>query len=202
MLFLLFIQNFPFNKQFNGVFKNTYNPADVSAVASSSIECYFSSLGKDILTNPVSVIDPEDNLEWCSKVNESKNDYPWIEVIFHNKKLSMTGYSVKSGCCYANDCCCMIYSWSLLGSNDNKTWTKLHSVAKNKELRRCRNESFSFNEKGSFSMFKFIQDEPEPECWYCLNLNRLEFYGTLNEGAGEEIANEDEVSIIGRVKKE
>ena len=201
MLFLLFLQEFPFNNEFNGVFNNTYNPVDISVVASGSINNYFPSIGKEILTNPKSAIDPEDNLEWCSNLNQSINDYPWIEVIFNNKKLLMTGYSIKSSSCYAYNCCCVIYTWSLYGSNDDKVWTKLHSDAKNDELRRGHNETFKVDAKNSFSMFKIVQEEPESSCPYCLNLDRIEFYGTLEKDARKEITFKDEVSIIGRVKK-
>ena len=188
------------NEKFDGVFKNTYNEKDVSIVASSSSQCYFSSLGKDILTKPESAFDPEDKLEWCSDINRSKTDYPWIAAIFKDKKLTMSGYSIKTGCCESDWCCCIIYSWSVLGSNDNKTWTKLHSVKKNKELNYCDERSYRVDKKGSFSMFKIIQDEPEPGCWYCMDISKIEFYGSLRESNIEEITNEDEVSIIGRVK--
>ena len=92
MLFLLFIRDFPFNDKFNGVFKNTYNKKDVSVVASGSRRCFFSSINKEILTKPESVIDPEDELEWCSNVNKSKTDFPWIMTIFKNQKLTLSGF--------------------------------------------------------------------------------------------------------------
>ena len=202
MLFsFLFIRDFPFNDKFNGVFKGTYNKDDVSVVASGSRVCFIPSAGKDILTKPESVIDPEDKLEWCSNINQSKNDKVWIATIFKDKKLTMTGYSIKNGCCETNACCCLIYSWSVLGSNDNKTWTKLHSVVKDDDLEICEEKSFHVDKKGSFSMFKLVQDEPEPGCWYCMNINRLEFYGIIDDDELEEISSEEEVSIIGRVKK-
>ena len=50
-------------------------------------------------------------------------------------------------------------------------------------------------------MFKIIQDEPQPECWYCMDISKIEFYGSFNENYNEEITKEEEeVSIIGRVK--
>ena len=205
MLFSLFVREFPFNNKFNGVFKNTYKENVISVAASGSHECFFAEIGKDILTKPESVIDPEDELEWCSNINSSKTDFPWISTTFKNKKLSLSGYSIKSGCCkYMYDgCCCFIYSWSILGSNDNKTWTKIHSVEKDQELGICEEKSFQVDKKGSFSMFKLIQDEPEPGCWYCMAISRLELYGTLSEDDNvEEASSEDEVSIIGRIKKE
>ena len=203
MLIYLFIREFPFNDKFDGVFKNTYNEGDVSVVASGSSECFFHSLGKDILTKPESVIDPEDKLEWCSNFNRSKTDYPWIAAIFKDRKFTMSGYSIKSGCCeLASVCCCNIYSRSILGSNDNKTWSKLHTVEKDKTFRKCEEKTFKVNEKGSYSMFKLIQDEPLPGCWFCMSISKLEFYGSSNNDKGNEIPNEDEVSIIGRLKSE
>ena len=203
MFFSLFIREFPYNEQFDGVFKNTYNKNDVSVAASGSRACYFYSINKDVLTKPESVIDPNDKLDWCSNINESKNDHPWITTTFKDEKLSLSGYSIKSGCCDYSICCCLIYSWSLLGSNDNKTWTKLHSVEKNKEFRDCTEKSFKVDKKGSFSMFKLIQDEPEPGCWYCMDISRIEFYGTMsnNDYSNDDVSNEDEISIIGRVSK-
>ena len=202
MLISLLIREFPFNDRFDGVFKNTYNNKDVSVEASGSSRCYFYSLDRDVLTKPESVIDPEDQLEWCSNLNKSKNDHPWLTVVFNDRKLTASGYSLKAGCCEnVNGCCCIPYSWSILGSNDNKTWTKLHSVEKNKELKYCKEGSFRIDKKGSFSMFKLIQDEPEPDCWYCIALSKLEFYGTFSGGKFDEITSEDEVSIIGRLKK-
>lgn len=203
MLFSLFIREFPFNEQFDGVFKNTYNENHVSVSASGSRPCFFYKLDKDVLTKPESAIDPNDTLEWCSNINNSKNDNPWIMTSFKDRKLSLSGYSIKSGCCEETNCCCLIYSWSVLGSNDNKTWTTLHSVEKNKEVSECVEKSFRVDKKESFSMFKFIQDEPEPGCWYCMDISKLEFYGTIfeNDNSNEDISNEDEISIIGRVKK-
>ena len=155
MIISLFIRDFPFNEKFNGVFKNTYSKNDVSVAASGSSKCFFPSLGKDILTKPESVIDPEDELEWCSNVNSSKTDHPWLTTVFKDKKFIMSGYSIKSGCCdYAYDvCCCSIYSWSLLGSNDNKTWTKIHKIEKEKTLSFCREKSYRVDNKGAFSMY-------------------------------------------------
>ena len=51
-------------------------------------------------------------------------------------------------------------------------------------------------------MFKLIQDEPEPDCWYCIAISKLEFYGTFDDDEFDEISSENEVSIIGRIKKE
>ena len=202
MLITLFIREFPFNNKFNGVFKNTYNKKDISVTASSSRECYFYSLKKDVSTKPESVIDPEDNLEWCSDINKSENDRPWLATTFKDKKFTMSGYSIKSGCCkYSGSrCCCRIYSWSIHGSNDNKTWTKIHSVEKSEELDFCTEKSFLVDKKGSFSMFKIIQDEPQPDCWFCMDISRLEFYGTIQGDVDDEISSEDEISIIGRFK--
>ena len=98
-MFFILLLEFPFNDKFNGVFKNTYNKKDISVVASGSRECFFSSLGNDVLTKPESVIDPEDELEWCSNINQTENDHSWLATRFRNKKLEMSGYSIKSGCC-------------------------------------------------------------------------------------------------------
>ena len=205
MLISLLIRVFPFNDKFNGVFKNTYNKNDVSVIASGSQRCYSFSIEKTILTKPESVIDPDDKLEWCSNLNRSATDFPWLAAVFNNKKLSITGYSLKTGCCEFtyDSCCCMPYSWSVLGSNNNKTWTKIHSIEKEANLKICQEKSYRVDKKGSFSMIKLIQDESEQGCLLCLSLSKLEFYGELEEKneEEEETTSEDEVSIIGRVKR-
>ena len=51
-------------------------------------------------------------------------------------------------------------------------------------------------------MIKIVQTEPEPGCLFCMDLSKIEFYGSLKDGIFDEITSEDEVSIIGRVKRE
>ena len=200
MLFSLFILDFPFNGKFNGVFKNTYNKNDVSVIASSSWECHSTSLANVYQTKPESVFDPDDKFEWCSKFNQSKTDYPWIATIFKDKTLTLSGYSIRTGCCDTYTYCCSLYSWSLLGSNDNKTWTKLHSMKKYEDFKNCKIRSFPVDKNGSFSMFKIVQEEPEPNCWYCMVISKIEFYGSFKESNNKETTYEDEISIIGRLK--
>ena len=169
-----------------------------------SLSVYFPSLDKDFLTKPESVIDPQDKLELCSNINKSKNDRQFLATVFEGRKLALSGYSIRSGCCeyLSSRSCYLIYSWSILGSNDNRTWTKIHSVEKDKEHEDCKEKSFKVGEKGSYSMFKIVQDEPEPRCWYCMNINKLKFYGSMSESDGDVVLNDDEISIIGRVKRE
>ena len=91
-----------------------------------------------------------------------------------------------------------MYNWSLLGSNDNKTWTELHLIEKPKRFNTFEEKFFKVEDKKSYSMFKIIQNEPEPGCWFCMTISRLEFYGSIDDD--KEVSNEEEVSIIGRIK--
>ena len=203
MLLFLFIRDFSYNEKFDGVFNNIYNEKYISVVSSGSSSSYFTTIRLDVSTKAESVINPRDKLEWCSNIDRTKKDRPWIVTIFRDRKLTMSGYSIKSGCCEIakSGCCCMLYSWSILGSNDNKTWTKLHSVEKDQDLKKCTEMSFRVDKKGFYSMFKIMQDEPHPECYLCFSINQIEFYGTIDKDIDEETSNVNEVSIVGKYKR-
>ena len=203
-LYLISLRIFDFNEDFNGVLKTIYNEESIAAYSSSNRPCYVPNLKKDILTKPENALDPNNENEWCSRVNKTKTDKPWIMAYFKRNSLKLSGYSIKAGCCADYGCCCLIYSWSLYGSNDNSTWVKLHSVKSNRILEKCKEQSFQVNENENnqfFSMFKIIQDEPEPSCWYCMDIKRIEFYGSLANSYEDniDIQDDEEISIIGKV---
>lgn len=202
-MFLLLINEliFPFNDKFDGLFKKTYKQNITSIECSGSISIWNRTQKKDILTKPEYAVDPDaEEYEWCSNINRTKNDHPWLLFDFRKKKFSLSGYSMKLGCCDEMGCCCIIYSWSIEGSNDNKTWTKIHQLEKQKDFRDCDSRSWE-TKSTPFSYIRLIQDEPHPNCWYCIGLARIELYGILS-GDNIEISDveaEDEVSIIGKV---
>ena len=176
---------------------------NITAVeASGSYFCWDSINRKDIPSKPEFCIDPESKTEWCSTVNKSKDDYPWLLVRLKNRKFKLSGYSVKAGCCSVEDiCCCRLYTWSLEGSNDNKTWVTLHKDERNMELSYCKNKTFEVKQSQYFTFFRIIQYDAEPGCWKCIQLAKIEFYGDLDGSYSsfEEQDLDDEISIIGRV---
>ena len=208
MIFILSLRHFPFNKKFDGVFKNTYSDNITVVEASGSMYAY-DSLGKtDVLSKPENVIDPSSHTEWCSNVNKSKSDRPWLLVSFKKSiKLKLSGYSMRSGCCnYGDGCCCRLNSWSLLGSNDNATWTTIHKVDDKTDFYHCDEVNYEINSERfePFTFFKLVQDKPYKNCWFCIELSRVELYGKLdvNDDFNDVSSNDDEVSIIGKVSRD
>ena len=203
LLFSLFsLRSFPVNSKLDGFFKNMYSPDIVKAYASGSRFCWINDLKKDILTKPENILDPQEKYEWCSNFNSSKNDKPWLSFELLKSSFTLKGYSIKSGCCYYSSCCCKIFSWSIQGSNDNKTWSTIHKQEKNEALNNCQVQTFSFSNNKSYKFIRIIQDEPQPRCWYCMDISRLEIYGDYNNDeyfSIDETDSDEEVSIIGKV---
>ena len=205
-MFHLFLTEmiFPFNDKFDGFFKKTYKLNLTSVEASGSTMVWNRTKQKDILTKPEFAVDPEaDDYEWCSDINKTLFDHPWILFNFKKRKFQMSGYSLKQACCDAVGCCCIIYSWSMQGSNDNKTWTTIDKQEKQRDFNDCDTKSWEVSSQQRYSYIRLIQDEPFPKCWYCIGLSKIEIYGTLS---GAEMDNfdsnqdaDDEVSIIGKV---
>ena len=198
---LLSIRSYPFNENFNGIFANAYKDNIVEIEASGSRYCY-SKTGKDIMTKPQNAIDPKEKEEWCSNYNKSKTDRPWLLMNF-KENVKIEGSSLKAGCCEGRyGCCCRIYSWSLEGSNDNKTWSSLHKIEKNQDFYECKKISYKINSNDNYRLIRLIQDEPEPHCWYCIDLAKIELYGTLNDQSSpSNIGEEEEVSVIGKLSR-
>ena len=160
--------------------------------------------------------------EWCSNIakdTHDKNQNPFIQYSIQQKRMAITRYSVRNGCCYYAcccsdvdgkiidyDCCCNLYSYSLHGSNDNLTWTLLHKVEKDRSFDYCGVKTFELNERSQpFKYLRFVLDEEWPNCPKCMQINQIEFYGeTVASGYESYDSSEEEesISIIGRVKKE
>ena len=207
LFYFLLIRKFPFNEKFEGFFYHTYKESIASIECSGSNQFWNRSLKRDILTNPNFAINPEENnLEWCSNFNKTKTDYPWLMFNFGKQKFNVIGYSLKLGCCDYFSCCCLLYSWSLEGSNDNKTWTKIHQLEKQSDFDFGDVRSFKVDNLNKFYQYiRLKQDQPHPSCWYCIGLARMEIYGDLltdeYSEMGDDINDNDEVSIIGKVTK-
>ena len=203
LVFVLFLVQFPFNEDFKGFFFNMYKNNITNITASGSRYCWNPDLKDDVLTKPQNAIDPNEKLEWCSNFNKSKNDRPWLKIDFQKSSFIPSSYTIQSGCCIYSTCCCKIYSWSFEGSNDNNTWTTLHREEQNYKLDYCTVQHYHFQNTQSFKYIRIIQDEPQPGCWYCMDIARLELFGKLENS--DYFSNEDddmeEISIIGKVSK-
>lgn len=203
-LSILFIKtSFPFNTEFNGIFKNTFHSNITSLETSGNYFCYDESLKEDVLSKPENCVDPDSKLEWCSTYDYSNRLIPFLQMNFKDS-VRISGYSMKLGCCYTSWCCCRIYSWKLEGSNDNSTWEVIHSEEKQKDFKECNERSFEVKSPKFFRMIKLTQTEAYPSCPSCIGLAKFELYGDLDDSNYQLFIDrpeiEDEVSIIGKVK--
>ena len=177
--------------------------------------------GKCIKTHGNETLTGEDRYEWCSNIATDRNDTsknPWIQYSIPGKFLRVSSFALKNGCCrYASccdetnsymdyECCCLLYSYSLQASNDNKTWTVLHKVEKDKSYEYCSVRSFDLEQVSApFRFFRFVLDEEYPGCPKCMQINQIELYGDkvmtgfvdYSEGSDED----ESISIIGRIKR-
>ena len=185
--------------------------------ASGSIGCRNSD-GKCKQTFPNQTIVGDPNWDWCSNIGKSKDDHPWVSYRFPSKAMKIRGYSVRNGCCFYHcccdpetdedfdlGCCCRLYSFSLQGSNNNKTWKTLHKVESDRDFYECQVKTYEFDLSEPFFYVRFVLDSPWPGCVKCLQLNQIELYGetihTNDDSYEGEEDNEESVSIIGKVKK-
>ena len=199
----------------NDALLSTSNNVEVEA--SGSIGLFHD--GKCHQTTPNSTIFEDKKIDWCSNIIEGASGKPWISFSLKNQAMKLTSYSVRSGCCWyscccvnENDgsykdipCCCELYSFSLQGSNDNKTWTILHQVAKDSSIEYCEDRTFELKTTNTYKYVRFVQDEKSPYCPYCMQLNQIELYGTTTGFVGSYDSDSDEgdesVSIIGKLNR-
>lgn len=189
----------------------------VNVQSSGSIGIYKD--GKCVKTHPNQTLNDDEMQDWCSNIATNKEDNPWIQYSLKEKQMRISGFSIRNGCCrYAycceeedgqitdKYCCCFLYSYSLLASNDNKTWTTIHKVEKDKSFYNCEIRTFDFDKATpSYTYFRLVLDEEWPGCLRCMQVNQLELYGEvvassyLSPPDGEE---DESVSIIGRINRE
>ena len=176
--------------------------------------------GQCLPTFPNQTIIEDDRMDWCSNIMKTTNDNPWISYRLTNKAMKIRGYSVRNGCCHYVcccdpetdldidiDCCCRLYSFSLQGSNDNKTWKTIHKVEKDNSIRFCELKTYEFDLTQPFNIVRFVMDEEFPRCLKCLQVNQIELYGktissdfyTFEDDSSDD--NDESISIIGKVKK-
>ena len=209
MFLLLLYQIIPFPERNDNLLSKYSN--DVSVSVSGTIGQYYQ--GKCHQTVPEHIIDNiERKTDWCSNINKTKTDFPWYTLSLKGKSMRINGYSIRSGCCYYGcccvdddkrvyGCCCDLYSWSLEGSHDNRTWVTLHKVEADREFYDCRNRTYEIKPTEYYEYVRIIQNEPWPGCDLCMCINKLELYGVALDGHFiDSDENEDSISIIGKIK--
>ena len=178
--------------------------------------------GKCHMTHGNETIESDEFSDWCSNIAENKNDpkqNPWIQYSLKGKQMKISRYSVRNGCCRYYTCCCeeengkitdygcccLLYSYSLLASNDNVTWKVIHKVEKDRSFDYCGTKTFELEKISEpYTYFRFVLDEEWPSCPKCMQINQIELYGeTIGSGYIFSESNDDDesISIIGRVKK-
>ena len=217
MIFLIFeFIAFPKRDDALLVAQKTHDWSDISVESSGSHGLFYN--GKCYQTYPNETLNDDEKQDWCSSIPENRENKPFIQYSIKNKAMKLTGYSIRTGCCHfacccINDgkvldeiCCCALYSFSLLGSNDNLTWTTLHKVEKDDNIWVCKSITYSFDETSAYRFVRFVLDEVPKGCNFCLQLNQIQLYGET-ENVGEysssiDLSDDESVSIIGRVERE
>ena len=208
LIFLLLLEIIPFPERSDNILKK--HPNDVVVSSSGSLGQWYE--GKCNPTLPEHAVNsvPRKS-DWCSNMNKSKHDHPWLIIGVRDKSISLRGYALRSGCCHYScccyddlddECCCEFYSWSLQGSHDNSTWKTIHKVEKDNSFNYCMNRNYDVQIDESFEFIRLIQDEPRPYCNFCICLNKIELYGTTSDSNSIHSIedNEDSVSIIGKLR--
>ena len=216
MLFLLFLQKYiSFPEKSDAILqKEVKAKRHVNIESSGSLGLYFD--GKCHKTYGNETIHENEDFDWCSNIASEQFEKAWIQYSIPNKAIKIKGYSLRNGCCkYAcccyddqndiNYCCCNLYSFSLLGSNDNETWKLLHKVEKDSKFYYCSFKTYELDAMSdAYKYIRLVQDAEYPGCPKCMQINQIEFYGeTIVTGSYSLDSNEDEeesISIIGRVK--
>ena len=216
-MFLLFILEFiAFPERSDAMISANRKTDDIVVESSGSMGLSYS--GKCFHTHPNDTLIQNRESDWCSNlIEKDSNNKIWIQYSLKHSSIRVTGYSLRNGCgyhlcCCLNDntiikeyCCCRIYIYSFLGSNDNKTWKTIHKVEKDVRYYPCLYKTFTFNKTEPFKFLRIQADETFPRCPKCLQLNEIEIHGEevpFDEIFSEENNEFDEsISIIGKVTK-
>ena len=219
MFFILFGVKFvEFPNKSNALLSNSIkNGIKPKIESSGSLGLFYG--GKCHETFPNQTLTVDNKQDWCSNIATSDDDKPWIEYSFPQQTMKLTGFSVRNGCCYYYDCCCTVesgkiidtycccelYSFSLLGSNDNQTWKTIYYADESKErIRYCQYKTYEFERTESFKYIRFRFEKERPGCPKCLQINQIELYGELIVGNSYSFENDEydeSISIIGKVKR-
>ena len=213
MLLNMFVDYVAFADRKDALLGNQ-KPESIIFDASGSLGLFYD--GKCHKTSPNHTAIANEKMDWCSNIKTNEGENPWIQVSLKNQQMKVKSYSIRNGCCNydyccAEDgsivdryCCCLLYSFSLHASNDNKTWKVIHKVDKDRTFHFCEAKTYTIKEPALYTYYKFVLDEEFPGCLKCLQINQFEFYGDAVSVGYTHDGNYDEdesVSIIGRVKK-
>ena len=204
----------------NALLSNKGSDMNLKIEASGSLG-FFSYDSVCVPTLPNYTLVADRKYDWCSNLATEEKGMPWVQYHFPHKQMKLTGYALRNGCCdYVSCCCepetgkdldyvccCRLYSFSLLGSNDNKTWVTIHSVEKDSSFLWCQTKEFEFEMTRPFNYIRFRMDQERPGCPKCMQVNQIELYGEIISSPygystlEDEEENEESISIIGKVKK-
>ncbi|EAY02124.1 hypothetical protein TVAG_372690 [Trichomonas vaginalis G3] len=201
----------------DGIFQQAFHDKIIVIDVSGSSKQYIN--GSFQYTKPEYSVYPwNKDYDWCSNCGKSSSDHPWITYSLQSKKIKLTGYFVRCGCCYASEnCCCedesttcfdcCLYSWSLQVSDDNKTWKEVHRIEKDESMRRCNENTYKLDREYTTKYVRLIQNEPCPGDPPCIAINKFDLIGeVVNDNSREEDFvsyhdDDDDVSIIGHISK-
>ena len=217
ILLLAIVEFIAFPERKDSLFQKVSNKeSSIDVESSGSVGLYY--YGQCHKTFPNETLRSDVKTDWCSNVAKSAKDKPWVLYSFKDKAMKLTGYSVRNGCCYwaccciddfttidaKAECCCYLNSFSLQGSNDNKTWKVIHKVENEKKFEFCEFRTYKFEKTESFRYVRFIQEKEHPGCPFCMQINQLELYGEKIDNLfnGETEENDESVSIIGKFNRE
>lgn len=199
----------------NGIFEKVFNDNIIVLDVSGSSKQRINGTMQN--TKPEYAIYPwNKGYDWCSNCPKTYEEHPWIVFSLAKRKIKFNGYFVRAGCCYADRCCCdeasyyidcCLYSWKLQISEDNKTWTDVHKIEKDDDMRLCNEKTYKLDKEYTSKYVRLIQTDACPGNPPCLALNRFDLLGDvinddgLSDGFVSFHDDDDDVSIIGHISK-
>ena len=215
MMMLILMQFIAFPEKEDALLAKNAN--GVQTEVSGSLGLYYNR--KCHQTYPNETFHEDRKMDWCSNVvSPNSGEKPWIQYHIKNKKIQLKSFAIRNGCCYHPccclddntiydyECCCILHSFSLLGSDDNKTWVTLHKEEKVKDFWSCQSKTFELEKESPyFNFIRLVQDAPYPGCIFCMQINQVELYGRLSDSidvfGGPDDLDDESVSIIGKIRK-
>lgn len=217
MLFSLFLSK-SYSEMGKGIFSTYFNQKIVDVTASGSSKQRIN--GTKQMTKPEYAIYPWDKkYDWCSNCGRTYEEHPYIIFSLNSRKIKFNSYLIRAGCCYESGCCCeeeyygycidcCLYSWSLQISEDNETWTTVHQVSKDRDMRRCKEKTYTLEKEYSAKYVRLIQDEACPGYPPCIAINKMELFGNsiqFEENPDADFVSfhddDEDVSIIGHISR-
>lgn len=198
-----------------GIFSKYYNDKIINIDTTGSSRQKIN--GSMQLTKPEYAIYPwKKDYDWCSNCMSSYDQHPWITFSLKNQLITFSGYFMRAGCCYEGGCCydrryyycikCCLYSWSLQISDDNKTWTEVHKITKDNEMKECAERTYKLDKEYTTKYVRLLQTENCPDDPPCIALNRFELLGDIHsDNSNDDFISfhddDDDVSIIGHISR-